>query len=182
MRAELLRRAEHELLAGELVRARLELLDPVGETGRDLAHPVRVDADAGLLHRGEDADERHLDVAVERLRAALAHALEQRVAQAQRDGRVADEPRRLLLRLRLGDGLDRVLGREVVEEVLAAGRVDQVGEDHRVVGGLDPQRLRVVRDERPLEPLRPRRDDDLVAERDRDRAPRRPRCRPAPTS
>ena len=79
-----------------------------------------------------------------------------------------DEPRRLLLGLRLGDGFDRVLGCEVVEQVLAPRRVDEVGEDHRVVGGLDAQRFRVVRDERPLEPLRPRRDDDLVAERDRD--------------
>ena len=78
------------------------------------------------------------------------------------------EPRRLLLRLGLGDRFDRVLGCEVVEEVLAARRIDQVGEDHRVVGGLDSKRLRVVRDERPFEPLRPRRDDDLVADGDRD--------------
>ena len=110
----------HELLARELVRARLELLDAVGEARGDLAHPVRVDLDAGLLHAGEDADERHLDVAVERLLAALAHALEERVAQARGDGRVADELRGLLLRLGLGDGLDGVLGGEVVEEVLAA--------------------------------------------------------------
>ena len=163
-----MRRAEHELLARELVRPRLELLDAVGEAGRDLAHAVRVDADAGLLHPREDAGERHLDVAIERLGAALAHAVEQRVAQAQRHGCVPDEARRLLLGLRLGDRLDRVLRREVVEEVLAPGRVDQVGEDHRVVRGLDAQRLRVVRDERPLETLRARRDDDLVAERDRD--------------
>ena len=113
-------------------------------------------------------DERHLDVAVERLGASLAHALEQRLAQAQGDGGVPDEPRGLLLRLRLGDRLDRVLGREIVEEVLAPCRVDQVGEDHRVVGGLDAQRLRVVHDERSLEPLGARRHDDLVAERDRD--------------
>jgi hypothetical protein len=53
--AELLRRAEHELLVRELVRARLELLDAVGEAGGDLAHAVRVDADAGLLHPAEDA-------------------------------------------------------------------------------------------------------------------------------
>ena len=116
----------------------------------------------------EDTGERHLDVAVQRLGAALAHAVEQRVAQAQRDGRVADEPRRLLFRLRLGDRLDRVLASELVEQVLAPGRVDQVGEDHRVVGGLDSQGLRVVRDERPLEPLRSRRDDDLVGKGERE--------------
>src|SRR5207253_8651984 len=116
---ELLRRAEHELLARELVRPRLELLDALGETGRDLAHPVRVDADAGGLHLGENMDERHLDVAVERLGATLADALEQRLPQAPRDRRMADEPRPLLLRVRLGLRLDRVLRLEVVEEVLA---------------------------------------------------------------
>ena len=166
--SELLRRAEHELLARELVRERLELLHPVGEASRDLSHPVRVDANAGFLHPAEHADERHLDVAVERFGSAFAHAVEQRVAQAQRDGGVTDQAGSLLLGLRLGDGLDRVLGREVVEEVLAARRIDQVGEDHRVVGGLDSKRFRVVRNEGSLEPRGPRRDDDLVAAGDCD--------------
>jgi hypothetical protein len=134
----------------------------------DLAHAVRVDADAGLLHPAEDARERKLDVAVEGLGAALAHAVEQRLAQAQRHGRMPHEARSLLLGLRLGDGLDRVLRSEVVEEVLAPRRLDQVGQDHRVVGRLDAQRLRIVRDERPFEPLRTRRDDDLVGQRDGD--------------
>ena len=61
MRAELLRRAEHELLAGEVVRAGLELLDPVAEARGDLAHPVRVDPDARVLHRREHGGERKLD-------------------------------------------------------------------------------------------------------------------------
>src|SRR5204863_5440843 len=38
---DLLRRAEHELLARELVRLRLELLQTVGEAGPYLPHPVR---------------------------------------------------------------------------------------------------------------------------------------------
>ena len=65
--ADLLRRAEHELLARELVRPRLELLDPLAQPRGDLAHAVRVDLDAGVLHRGEHRRERELDVAVERL-------------------------------------------------------------------------------------------------------------------
>src|SRR5439155_21636316 len=74
----LLRRAEHELLACELVRLRLELLDSVGEPGGDLAHAVRVDLDARVLHRSEDRGQRKLDVAIEILRASLADALEHR--------------------------------------------------------------------------------------------------------
>ena len=53
MRAELLRRAEDELLAGEVVRAGLELLDAVFQPCRDLAHAIGVDADARVLHRAE---------------------------------------------------------------------------------------------------------------------------------
>jgi hypothetical protein len=162
---DLLGRAEHELLARQLVSLRLELLDPVGEARGDLAHPVRVDLDARGLHRREHLGQGQLDLAVERLRPALADALEQRVAQAQRRSRMADERRRLLLGLGDGQELDPILGREVVEHVLGPARLDQVREDHRVVHGLDPQRLGVVRDQLALEPLRPRRDDDLVAHR-----------------
>ncbi len=77
----------------------------------------------------------------------LADALEQRVAQAQRHRGVADEPVRLLLRVGLGLRLDRVLGGEVVEEVLAPARLDQIREEHRVVDGVDADLLRVVRDQ-----------------------------------
>jgi hypothetical protein len=55
---ELLRRAELERLAGEVERGRLELLDPLREPRRDLAHPVRVDPDPRVLHVGEDDGER----------------------------------------------------------------------------------------------------------------------------
>jgi len=51
------------------------LLDPVPEASRDLAHPVRVDAHAHVLHRREDAGERELDLVVQALEAALPHAL-----------------------------------------------------------------------------------------------------------
>ena len=68
---ELLRRAELELLAGELERGRLELLDPLREPRRDLAHPVRVDPDPGVLHVREDGGERQLDLVVELLHPPL---------------------------------------------------------------------------------------------------------------
>jgi hypothetical protein len=76
--------------------------------------------------------------------ASLADTLEQRVAQTQRRGRVADEPRRFLLRLRLRMDLQAVLRREVVELVPGTRRLDQVGGDHRVVHGLYAKGLRVV--------------------------------------
>src|SRR5713101_5541921 len=69
---ELLRRAEHELLARELERLRLELLDAVRESRRDLAHAIRVDLDADVLHRREHRGERKLDVVVQLLAATLA--------------------------------------------------------------------------------------------------------------
>ena len=74
---DLLGRAEHELLARELVRAGLELLDLVGQAGGDLAHAVGVDANARVLHRRKDGGERQLDLAVELPGPALLDALAQ---------------------------------------------------------------------------------------------------------
>ena len=146
--AELQRRADHELLARELVGARLELLDAIGEPRGDLAHAVRVDPDARVLHRREHAGERKLDLVVEPLEAALPHLLAQQRSEPARRLRVTDERRRLLLGRRLRLELEAVLGSEVVEQVLRAAGVDQVRRDHRVVGSFDPQRLRVVHRER----------------------------------
>ena len=131
----LLRRAEHELLAGQLVRARLELLDAVGQPRGDLAHAVGVDADADVLHRRQHLGERQLDVAVERVEAALGDPLSHRGVEPERGGGVADERRGLLVRRRSGDELDPVLGREVVERVRRPAGLDQVGHQERVVGG-----------------------------------------------
>ena len=64
--AELLRRADRELVAGEVEDVGLELLDPLAEAGRDLREALGVDADADALHRREDLDQRHLDVVHER--------------------------------------------------------------------------------------------------------------------
>src|SRR5205814_8113385 len=115
--------------------------DPVGAARRDLAHPVGVYLDADLFHRDQDRRQRQFDLAVELFVAALADALEQRLAQAQRRGGVTDEPGGLLLGLRLRQQLDAVLRREIVELVRGAARFDQVRGDHRVVGGRDAKRL-----------------------------------------
>ena len=138
----------HELLARELVRARLELLDPVGEPSGDLAHAVRVDADSRVLHRGEHARERKLDLVVEPLEAALAHLVAQQGSEPARRLRVTHESRGLVLGRRLRLELEAVLRSEVVEQVLRAAGVDQVRGDQRVVGRVDAQRLRVVHGER----------------------------------
>ena len=102
---DLLGRAEHELLARELVRLRLELLDAVGEAGRDLAHPVRVDPDAGVLHLREHRRR----AAARSSRTAPVPALEQAGAhlrdQPERQRRAPDEGGRLLV------GLGRPAGR-----------------------------------------------------------------------
>ncbi len=134
---DLLGRPEQERLAGQLLRARLELLDLVGEAGRDLAHPVRVDLDARVLHRPQDERERQLDVAIQRDEVERLEPLAQGSDERQRRRRPADER----LGLRLGRWvrlrLEPVLGREVVEEVARAVRVDEVRGDLRVVRRLE---------------------------------------------
>ena len=144
---DLLGRAEHELLAGELVGERLELGDALGEPRGDLAHPVGVDLDPGRLHLGEHAGQRQLDLAVERGEAALLEPLQQRPDQPARRLRPPHERGRLLVGLGLRHELDPVLGGEVVELVLGAAGIDQVRGEQRVVARVDPQRLRVVHDQ-----------------------------------
>ena len=144
---ELHRRAEHELLARELVRARLELLDAVGEARGDLAHAVRVDPDARVLHRGEHRGQRKLDLVVEPLHPALADALAEERSEPAGGLGVTDERGRLLLRGRVGLELEAVFRGEVVEGVLGPAGIDQVRGEQRVVGGLDAKRLGVVNGE-----------------------------------
>ena len=132
---ELLRRAEHELLARELVRLRLELLHAVCEPRGDLPHAVRVDLDARVLHRREHCGERKLDAVVELLAAALAQSCTKRRGEPPRHLGGADRGRGLLLDLGVGKRLDAVLGGEVVELVRGTARLDQIRGDHRVLGG-----------------------------------------------
>ncbi len=82
----------------------------------------------------ENDGQRQLDVAVERLRSTLGDLREERRGEASRRLGVPDERSRLLLRRRVGLELDAVLGHEVIEVVLGATRVDEVGGDQRVVG------------------------------------------------
>ena len=142
---DLLGRPEQERLARQLLRARLELLDLVGETGRDLAHPVRVDLDARVLHRAQDEGERQLDVAIQRNEVQRLEPLAQGSDERERGGRPADERLGLRLGGRVRLRLEPVLGREVVEEVARAVRVDEVRGDLRVVRRLEAGAPQIAR-------------------------------------
>ena len=168
---DLLGRAEDELLSGELVGLLLELLDPVCEPGSDLPHAVLVDLDAGVLHVGEHLGERELDLAVELLpRRAPSRRRDEGLGEPKGGGRVANERGGVLVGRGVGNELDAVLGREVVELVGRAARVDQVGGQQRVLRGLDTLRLRVVGDESPVEARRAWADDDTFLGGDRSAA------------
>ena len=164
----LLRGAEHELLAGKLVRPRFQLLDAIREPRGDLPHAVRVDPDSGVLHRREDLGERELDGAVQRVEAALGDPRPQERSELVDGGAVADERRGLLVGRRLGHELDAVLGSEVVEWIVRAPGLDQVGHQERVVDDVQAPRLGVVGDERGVAEAgsvlrRPRADEQLLA-------------------
>ena len=123
--AELLRRADHELLAGELPDLALELDDVGADAGGDDLQRLRVELDALLLGLAQDVDERELDLVHEVGQAALldlrALALGELVDQ---DG-VGGE-------LVLGVGADPALLGELVERVAAPRGVEQVAGDRGV--------------------------------------------------
>ena len=103
---------------------------------------------ASSIAREDDA-ERKLDIAVQAVGATLADLRGERPRETPRRFGVTHERSRLLLGGRVGLELDAVFGHEIVELVLGAARIDQIREDHRVVGGRlsQPQRFRVVRDD-----------------------------------
>ena len=165
--AELLRRADGELAAGEVVDLALELVDPLGHALADLREALRVQLHAGALHGGEHLDQRHLDLVEHALEPkaldllALA-AASSKAKRASVGGSAVGSPsaasescslRGSLLpalrgcRARRGEA---GIGCELGEVVDAAGRVDQVGGDHRVVrelegaGGRDGQEPRAA--------------------------------------
>src|SRR5262249_50616131 len=138
---DLLSRAEHELLASELVRPALELGYPLREAGRDLAHPVGVDPHASAFHRREHLRERQLELAVEARELAVLEPLEQGRREPARKLGGADERGGLLVGGRDRDELDAVLGGELGERVRGTARLDQVRREDRVVGRLDSERL-----------------------------------------
>jgi hypothetical protein len=144
---DLLGRAEHELLTCELVRPGLQLLDAVGESGGDLAHPVRVDLDARVLHPGKHLGERELDLPVERVEASFGDPLPHRAGEPERRGAVANQGGGVLLGRRLRLQLDSVLGGEVVERIRRAAGLDEIRHEERVVHNVETQRLCVVGNE-----------------------------------
>ena len=147
--AELLRRADRELVPGELVDLALELGDALRHPLADLGEALRVELDAGALHRGEHLDQRHLDLAAAAARARTrASCARWRAASSNASrasvGRVAGRLALLGARARAAavGGRPRRRARAAASPASAAsscelvdppGRVDQVGGDHRVV-------------------------------------------------
>ena len=90
--ADLLRRADRELLLGQLVDLLLQGGDPLAEAGADLGQALGVELQPLALHRREDVDQRQLDLAQQRLQAELLDAralgLGERGDQARLLGRV----------------------------------------------------------------------------------------------
>ena len=68
-------------MPGRRVGALLGGLDLAAEPGRHARQVVHVGGDAGLLHLGQHADQRQLDVPQQRPGAALGQVLVQRVGQ-----------------------------------------------------------------------------------------------------
>ena len=182
--AELLGRADRELVPGELEDLALQLGDPLGHALADLGQPLGVELDAGALHGGQDLDQRHLDLAQEAVEPELVEPLplasRQLVGQASVDRGIArglpllGGERELPGLGARGGGRQARIGGELVEVVRAPGRVDQVGGDDRVVLELEAarwgdreqagapapaERLRVMRDQRPAAELLGERDE-----------------------
>jgi hypothetical protein len=128
----------------ELVRSRLELLHAVGEPRGDLAHPVGVDPDTGVLHVGQHLGQGQLDRLVQLEIPALEQTRAHRRHEPERQRRPAEERGRLLVGLGFGPDVDPVLEREVVEFVRGPPRLDQVGREQGVVCGHNALGLGVV--------------------------------------
>ena len=145
--ADLLRRADRELLLGQLEDLPFEGVDPLAEAGADLGQALGVELQPLAFHRREDVDQRQLDLAQQRLQAELLDprplVLGQGGDEARLLGRV--EPGLDLLAQRqlavvlvglrggaLGDA-DPGVGGELDQVVGAALWLQQVGGEHRVV-------------------------------------------------
>jgi hypothetical protein len=152
---KLLRRADRELLAGQVMDLALELCDPRLDLVGDLRQPVRVELQAVALHLDEDVNERQLDLLEQPRQPLLLEPFALPFGDHARDDRALGE-----FVASLDVRGQSLLLRELLEGVSAPRRVDEVRRDHRVVlerrGGRGVlgarDRLPVVRDERPVSP------------------------------
>ena len=69
--ADLLRRADRELLLGQLEDLLLQGLDPLAEAGADLGQALGVELQPLAFHRRQHVDQRQLDLAQQRLQPEL---------------------------------------------------------------------------------------------------------------
>ena len=190
-RAELLGRADDELLARERPRSRARarrISSPHALV--DLGQPVDVQPDAGQLHVAQDVHERQLDVVEQRLQAALGELLalpggqradEHRVGGRRVLGVASASPRSSLIssereaaraRARAGRRRAACRGRA------APGRAERLGVvgDHGAVAAARRRRPRGRRRRRPPPP-RPRPRRSASPPRGRAARPRGPRAR-----
>ena len=91
---ELLRRADHELLARELPDLALELGGVGADAGGGLLQAARVELDAGLLGLAQHADQRQLDLGQQAVRARARRSARAGGRRARRSGRRAAPGRR----------------------------------------------------------------------------------------
>ena len=145
--ADLLRRADRELLLGQLEDLLLQGLDPLAEAGADLGQALGVELEALAFHRRQHVDQRQLDLAQQRLQAQLLDPGSLHVGQGGDQagllGRVepgldllAESQLTVVLAGRRGGALgqaDPGVGRQLGQLVGAALGLQQVGGDHRVV-------------------------------------------------
>ena len=81
--AQLRHRVDDERLAGVRVDLRLQLVALLLEIGAHLVEELAVEPDAEVLHRGEHADERSLDVLVQRAQLAGVEHAAQRLTEPE---------------------------------------------------------------------------------------------------
>ena len=182
--ADLLRRADRELLLGQLEDLLLQRLDPLAEAGADLGQALGVELQPLALHRRQHVDQRQLDLAQQLLQPQLLDARALDVGEGRDQPRLLGgvEPGLDLLAERelavvlgppaaagaLGEA-DPGVGGQLGQLVGAALGLEQVGGEHRVVLELQ------------LDPLaRPRRAGRGGRRRATWRRGRRAACRPGP--
>ena len=145
-RAELLGRADDELLVGQRPDLALEAVDLVAHALVDLGQALAVEAHAGDLHVAQHAHERQLDLGHQRLEAAVVQLLALPGGERLQDDGVGPG-------LVVDVGGQPALLADLAEREAAARGLEQVGGQHRVVGQAgrhDAELLGVVGDDGPI--------------------------------